>query len=94
MNSGKVIVGILTSLAAGAAIGLLFAPETGARTREKIYKKGEDITGDLENKFHAFIEGVKDKYESISHQAEHVAKIGADKSEKFLKEVSTNGNLS
>ncbi len=92
MNSGKVIVGILASLAAGAALGILFAPEKGSQTRRNIFKKGEDITGDLEEKFHSFIAGVKEKYESLSNDATHMGRAGADKAEKFLKEVSTNGN--
>lgn len=94
MNSGKVIVGILASLTAGAALGLLFAPEKGSKTRKEIFKKGENITEDLEKKFHAFITGVKAKYESLSHDAARIAKSGVHKSEKILEEVSSNGNKS
>lgn len=92
MNSGKAIVGILASLAAGAALGVLFAPKKGSQTRKRIFKKGENITEDLEEKFHAFIAGVKEKYESLGHEAAHIAKSGTHKAEKLLKEVSANGN--
>lgn len=92
MNSGKIIVSILGTLAAGAALGVLFAPEKGSKTRKRIFKSGENITGDLEEKFHAFIAGMKDKYESLSHEAALKAKSGARKSEKIKEEISTNGN--
>ena len=41
MNSGKVVLGVLAGLAAGAALGILFAPDKGTATRKKISKKGE-----------------------------------------------------
>ena len=36
MNSGKLVLGLLAGLAAGAVLGILFAPEKGTETRLKI----------------------------------------------------------
>lgn len=36
MSSGKVVLGMLAGLAAGAVLGILFAPEKGSKTRRKI----------------------------------------------------------
>jgi len=47
MNSGKVLLGVLAGLAAGALLGVLFAPEKGSDTRKKISKKGEDYADSL-----------------------------------------------
>ncbi|MCL4481924.1 MAG: YtxH domain-containing protein, partial [Bacteroidetes bacterium] len=41
MNTGKVLLGVLAGVAAGALIGILFAPAKGSRTRRRILKKGE-----------------------------------------------------
>jgi len=43
MNSGRVVAALLAGLAAGAAIGLLFAPEKGADTREKLNDSLKDL---------------------------------------------------
>ena len=36
MSTGKVMLGILAGLAAGEALGILFAPDKGSETRKKI----------------------------------------------------------
>ncbi len=42
-DSGKIVTALLAGLAAGAVLGVLFAPEKGSETREKI----NDSLGDL-----------------------------------------------
>ncbi|MFP5040774.1 YtxH domain-containing protein [Parasediminibacterium sp. JCM 36343] len=66
MSTGKVVAGVLAGLVVGAAAGLLFAPEKGARTRKKIAQKGED----LKDKFDDVLDELTDKYESIKNDAE------------------------
>ncbi len=46
MNNSKVFWSILTAAAAGAAIGMLFAPEDGIQTRKKIKKSANDWATD------------------------------------------------
>ena len=43
MNSGKAILSILAAAAAGTAVGILFAPDSGTNTRKKITKKGNHL---------------------------------------------------
>ncbi len=61
MNSGKVVLGVLAGLAAGAILGILFAPDSGANTRKKIASKGEEYIDDLKEKFDEFVDHVSEK---------------------------------
>ena len=55
MGNGKVILGVLAGVAAGAIFGILFAPDKGCETRKKIAKKGADVADDLKNKMNDFV---------------------------------------
>ena len=45
MDTGKTIFAFMAGAAAGAVAALLLAPESGARTRERIRAKAADLTG-------------------------------------------------
>ena len=42
-DSGKVVTALLAGLAAGAVLGILFAPEKGSETRDKINDSLADL---------------------------------------------------
>jgi gas vesicle protein len=62
MNSGKVIIGALAGIAAGALIGVLFAPDKGSESRHKIVKKGEDYLDSVKNKFNSLLDTISGKF--------------------------------
>lgn len=64
MKSQKVIAGILIGAAAGAAIGLLFAPYKGSRTRRKLANAGADLKDSLKEKIEDFVETITDQFQS------------------------------
>ncbi len=42
-DNAKVVAALLAGLAAGAALGILFAPEKGSETREKVNESLKDL---------------------------------------------------
>ncbi len=72
MNSGKVLLGLLAGIAAGALLGVLFAPAKGSDTHKKLIKKGDDYSDALKEKFNEFIENFPGKSENVSELAEQV----------------------
>jgi gas vesicle protein len=69
MSNGKVVLGVLAGIAAGAILGILFAPDKGCETRKKIAKKGNDVADDLKNKVTDLIADLTDKFESAIQEA-------------------------
>ena len=65
MNSGKVLLGVLGGVAAGALVGVLFAPDKGSKTRKKIMNKANDGVDVLKDKFDSLLESMNEKYENI-----------------------------
>jgi gas vesicle protein len=65
MKTGKLLLGVLAGVAAGALLGILFAPEKGSATRKKITEKGEDYADSLKDKFNKFVDSIVEKYESV-----------------------------
>lgn len=76
MSSGKILLGVIAGVAAGAALGILFAPDKGANTRKKIMRKGDEYADELGDKFNEFIEGFTRKFEEIKKEAQNISKNG------------------
>lgn len=79
MNSGKVLLGVLAGVAAGAFLGILFAPDKGANTRKKIISKGDDFADGLKEKFNEFLIQMEDKYSEVKDNAEELVESGKAK---------------
>jgi gas vesicle protein len=92
MKSGKVVLGILAGLAAGALLGIILAPEKGSRTRKRMVNKGEGYVDGLKDKFDDFLTNMTEKLESNWQGAEEVVANGKAKVEEVKKEVK-NGIL-
>jgi gas vesicle protein len=63
MISGKVILGALGGLAAGALIGVLFAPDKGSESRNKIVRKSEDYLDSVKKKFNSMLDSISGKFD-------------------------------
>jgi gas vesicle protein len=64
MDSGKLFLGVLAGLAAGAVLGVLFAPDKGSETRRKITQKGGDLADAAKEKINEIIDSVVEKYDT------------------------------
>ena len=65
MSSGKVLLGLLAGVAAGALLGILFAPEKGSVTRKKMSKKAEEFGDGLKEKFNEFVDDITEKFGEV-----------------------------
>ncbi len=85
MSSGKVVLGLLAGVAAGAIAGLLFAPDKGSGTRKKIIKKGKNYEKKLEKKFSKNMDMANKKFDKLKSDVNEFVEKKMPKSEAVKK---------
>ena len=60
--------GLLAGAAAGAILGILFAPDKGSETRKKIAEKGTDIADNIKTKANEYADIVAEKYDKVKEK--------------------------
>ena len=76
MKTEKMILGILAGAAIGATLGILFAPDKGSKTRQKIADHRDAYTAGLENKFNQLVDTVSGKFEAMKQEASNMMENG------------------
>jgi gas vesicle protein len=69
MSRGKIALGILAGAAAGALIGVLFAPAKGSDTRKKIVHKGEEYVDNMKEKVTGLLRNGSKRHETVTETA-------------------------
>ena len=64
-DSGKVVTALLAGLAAGAVLGLLFAPEKGSDTRDKLNDSLSDLADAIKERAEQQIDQLNDLKEKV-----------------------------
>ena len=82
MDNGKVLLGILAGVAAGATLGILFAPDSGVNTRKKILRKGEDYANGLNGRFNKLVNTLNEEVEDFKEELDQMVDSGIAKMEE------------
>lgn len=71
-NSGKILAALLLGAAAGAALGVLFAPDKGSETRKKMAGKASELTDEIKERYNKSKAAVNDMKERMADKMEDV----------------------
>ncbi len=69
MKKSQIALGILSSIALGAVLGILFAQDKGVNTRSKISKKGRDIKNNIKDSIENLTSTVNEKANTLTSKA-------------------------
>lgn len=87
-NTGNTIIAVLVGAAIGAGLGILFAPDKGSKTREKIKDGFDDVKNNLNDKLHEVSEKLKGRSilskEEIDQNYDHIVNNLSDKTEDVI----------
>ena len=72
-TTGKVMLGLLIGTALGASLGILFAPNQGSQTREKLAEGARDVASDMKKKVKDESFNFRNKAEAFAERADRKA---------------------
>lgn len=87
MSTQKTILGFLGGLAAGAALGILFAPQSGKKTRKALMRRGEAAKDDLSD----LIEEGHEQWRKARNKAADAATMTKAEVEDFVRYMMKEG---
>jgi gas vesicle protein len=85
MNAKSLIGGILAGTAVGVAIGMLLAPDSGAKTQKKLIKGAKDLGNSLMGSAGGSIQSLKDKFNSTVDETARRGKEGISSASEKVK---------
>ena len=83
------VIALLAGAAIGIGLGILFAPDKGSKTREKMKDGFDDLKDDVKTKFKSIENGAKEKFSySKEEWKETLENLLSDSSHKAEEAIS------
>jgi gas vesicle protein len=81
MSFKRVLIGVMAGVAAGTALGVLYAPEKGSTTRKRFSRSGYNYSDELEEKFEELIDSITQQFETVVEEVNRMSENGKLKSQ-------------
>jgi gas vesicle protein len=89
MNAFKIITTTLGATVIGIALGILFAPNKGSRTRREISRKGHEYADYITDGFDDMIDNVSHSIESVENESSRLVQKGKAQVKKAAAELNS-----
>ena len=77
---------LFIGFAAGLLVGVLFAPDKGSETRERVARRGRE----LKDKFNDLVDSLSDKFESAAEEADEFAEKAKQKARSYSNQTGNS----
>jgi gas vesicle protein len=85
MKTNNVVLGVISGLAVGTVLGVLFAPDKGSATRKKIITKTNGLKDNAKESFEKLIDSIENQYEKLASKKTEISTV-----ELINLELNTN----
>lgn len=89
MKNTRMILTALSATATGVLLGLLYAPNKGTATREKITKKSQEYSDYIVDKVDDFVDSVSRPLKDIEEESERLADKAKSKAQKATADANS-----
>ncbi len=86
-KSPNILAGLLTGVAAGFILGIIYAPDKGTETRKKIKTKANDLKDEATNKYFDVSDKIKNQYHMISSTVNNLGNSVKDNYDKYKDQI-------
>jgi gas vesicle protein len=89
MKNLTILTATLGAMVIGAALGVLFAPYKGSKTRDKITIKSREYSDQLLESINDFADTVSNSFENIGAKTKQLAKQGKSDAMKVAADLNS-----
>lgn len=89
MTKTSMLLTLLSVSATAAAIGLLYAPNKGVVTREKLSKKGHQYSDYVADRFDDVVSSIANPLKNLEEETVRLANKAKAKAERKISEVNS-----